>query len=243
MLGIGLGWAVTISAIFAIAIIATGDVERSRFFWHRLVWTASLATIVWLTGGVFLVRATDRNPDTRRLAGVLPAFGLVVIGYAAASFLFMLLFALGDDGDSPSRIHLVIQVLLASTAGILFAFLASARAAASSGLHLPPTGTPAPLELANQIEVQEQRFRDMGPDASPIATELKRLRESIRYSLPRAGGIAADADYHAFTTEVSDLCMDLSSTVSVSTEVESDLSAALRSLQRRAKSIASAQRR
>ena len=117
LLGIGLGWAVTISAILAIPLIAIDAADRSPFFWHRVLWTSFLATMVWSIGGAFILRSTDRDVDTQRTAGVLPSLGLVVVGYAAASFVVMLLFMLVVDSHSPSKAPLVMQVLLAGAAG------------------------------------------------------------------------------------------------------------------------------
>lgn len=240
LLEIGLGWTITIVVIFAIPIVAIDSVDRSSFFWHRVLWTAFLATIVWSIGGAFISRATYQGAEKQRSAGVMPALTLISSGYAVASFVVMMLSVSLADGDSPSKTHLIVQILLASFAAVFYALLLIPRRSASSGLESLPESIPEPSELVTQIEIQEKRLRDMGADASLIVTELKQLREVIKYSLPRVGGIASNAGYHAFTHKVVYMCINLSQLSSVSAEASSACMGVIRSLQLEVRSIAGA---
>ncbi len=169
---------------------------------------------------------------------MLPALGLVVIVYAAVSFVLMTLFIFLSDGNTTSKVHLVLQVCLAGTAVILCAFLWLARSAASSGLSALPPGLPSPPILAAHIEQQEQRFKDMGTDGVPIAIELKKLRETIRYSLPRIGGIGSNDRYQTFSSKILSLCRTLEALDSLNQEfIEAQINS-IRSLQREARFIA-----
>lgn len=243
LLGITLGWAVTIAVILAAPLIAIDVADRSPFFWYRVLWTAFLATMMWASGGALIMGAADRDVDRQQTAGLLPAVGLVVISYAAASFIVMLLFMLVADGNSPSKANLVVQVILAGTAGVFCAFLSLARSSSSSGLATFPPGIPAPTVLATHIEEQEQRCKSMGTDAAQIAAELKQLRETIEYSLSRVGSIASSDNYKGFATKVLDFCADLSTADSGSADGMSTRTDLIRALQREAKSIANTLKR
>ena len=231
--GIGLGWALSITAILAIPLIAFDAADRSPFFWHRVLWSAFLATLAWSIGGAFVIRATTRTVDVDRTAGVLPALGLLVMGYAAASFIVMLLFMLLSSGSSPSKAHLVIQVALASATGVICALISLARGSASSGISPPALGIPSPPELASIIEDQEQRFKDVGPESTDLSVELKRLRETVSYSLSRVGSITTSNRYQTFSIKVKLLCGS-----SGSPRIDE-----IQSLLREAKSIAAAHKR
>ena len=238
LLSISLGWAVTIAIVFAVPLISIDAPDRSQFFWHRVLWSAFLATLVWSSVIVFIMRATNTGLDEKRTGGIFPAVGLVVMAYVVASFISMILFMLFSNGGSPSKTHLVIQVCLAGTAGVLYALLSLARSAASIDAPHQPPGILNPPALATHIEEQEQRFKDIGIEGAPIATELKKLRESINYSLSRVGGIASSGSYHTYSTKVVDLCKCLSSSVSVTAESMGERIDTIRILRREAKSIA-----
>lgn len=238
ILGIALGWAATIAVIFAIPLIAIGVADRSPFFWYRILWTAFLATLVWASGGAFAMSATDRAVGRQQTAGLLPAFGLVVISYSGTSFIVMLLLMLIEGSNSPSKANLVLQIVLAGTAGAFCSFLSLARSSSSDGLTTFPPGTPTPEALAMQVEAQEHRCKSMGTDASEVANELKQLRETIKYSLSRVGSIVSSDNYKIFAGKVVDLCTDLSVAESGSAVGTGTRAGVIRALQREAKFIA-----
>ena len=173
-------------------------------------------------------------------SGVLPALGLVVIAYAAASFSVMVFSMFLAEGNTPNTIHLVLQVCLGGTAGILCAFFSLARGAASSGLSPLPPGVSSPPMLASHIEEQEQRFKDMstGTEAVPVAAELRALRETIKYSLFRVGSIGLNDRYQTFSGKVLDLCSALASIGSLRRESIGAEVDTIRSLRLEAKTIA-----
>lgn len=231
------GWLASISAIAVIAVIAVESEERSAFFWHRVLWTQFLATLLFAAGLALTYRTSAQRAEAARADGALPALGLVVVGYAACSCVVMLVsMVLSDAEGSPSRSHLVVQICLAVVAVVLCTWLLATGDAVAHELNRWPQAVPAPPQLARQIGIEEDRLKGLGVEWESLVVELKRLRERVSYSLSRRGSLAVTADYVAFTGKVVELCVKLAA-VSNAASIPAMVSQ-VRALQRDVDSIA-----
>jgi len=206
ILGLGAGWIVSAIAIVLIPLIAIEAEDRSNFFIHRIFWSLYLSTIVWVTIGSFFIRSNDSNPILRTAGGVLPAFGLVLGSYAAISFGLMLFFSFLPAGESPYKLHIILQIALICCVGVLYSLMSLNRSAASSGFASTPINCVTPQKLVSFIELKEQEIKQMGADSMPLVRELKSLRELIKYSISSSGGVLSSEGYSAFSAKIMDLC-------------------------------------
>jgi len=206
LLGLGIGWIVSATAIVSIPLIAIEAEDRSIFFTHRIFWSLYLSTIVWFAIGSFFIRSNDKNHVQKTAGGVLPAFGLVLGSYAAMSFLMMMFFSFLPTGESPNKFHIILQVILICFVGVLCALLSLNRSAASSGFPSTSIKFIAPQKLVSFLDLREQGIKQMGADLMPLTIELKNLRELVKYSISSSGEVLSSDDYLAFSTKIIDLC-------------------------------------
>ena len=233
-----MGWIVTAMGVVAIAVGAIQPENRSPFFWYRVIWAVFLAFLVWSSGGAFFVRTLDIEKRRDGLGAILPSLALVVSSYAGVSFCFMLLFMCFSQGDTPNRFHLILQVFFGAATGVVCVFLSLAKTAASNGLSRIPQGVELTASLASRLEDQERRLSAMGLEMKPCMIEVKALRETIKYSLPGIGSIAASNRYELFSEDVARACRDLASLSPESEGLVTEHIDELRALQRQAKAIA-----
>jgi uncharacterized membrane protein YhaH (DUF805 family) len=212
---IALGWAITIVTILAIAVVTNDEANRSSYFWQRVSWTIFLATIVWFAAGNFLRR---HDNDHQSAGGILPVTSLIVSSYATISFILMMLFAILTNDSSPNKIHLILQVFLAGSIGVICALISLVRTGASVGIAALKSHQTLPRILATKVEDAERHLHDKNTNANILLTDLKKLSEVIRYSVHSNEKLLISSSYKNYSHEVEELCVSLKS----DTEMDDD---------------------
>lgn len=209
------GWVITTLAIFAVSTILIAPEHRSPYFWQRILWAIFLAGLVWAFVGGFVSNALLGRKESRGDGGILPAFGVLAVGYAAASLTLMLLQAWSPENELLNRFHLAGQIVLLAAVGIVCVLLNISRTASAHGTEPIPEGVRSPAALSSLIKAEENRLAQSEPrkDLESLPSLLKTLRERIQYSLPHVGEIGVMSEYRVFAESVEKICHDTSEIV------------------------------
>ena len=217
-----IGFLVTSLTILIVPLVLVHAADRSAYFWWRIAWTNFLALLTWsYLGGMLSVSAAIKSMP--RIAGVAPAYDLVVLPYAGLSFALMVCFAWLDPTDGANRIHMAIQVVLLAATIIASALLYLPAYFAAAGTSHDPNrdqqvrrSVPLPFELGSQLRCEEERFATPGisgtlSDADRhLCQTLKGLREKLMYSLDGVAGVEDSPEYREMATRVVTVCSSLS---------------------------------
>lgn len=200
-----LGYLITSCAVLALPVIALPPENRSAYFWYKVAWTELLSLIVWAYIGGFFWSLFPSSRKPRKLAGILPATGLLVVGYAITSFLLVLLC------DWPGRGHWVGQVVLLLVFALLLIFFEFVRIGAALGTEPMPCGVGAPQDLAAMLRYHEDRLWVLPPEVAvrQLSDTIKTLREKLQHSLPDAGLIGQTQEYQEFVRQTEAFCTEL----------------------------------
>ncbi len=205
------GYAITAIGIFGIGLLVVPTESRSNLFWPRMLWTEFLALLIWFSLTAFFRNAALGREDKNRVMGILPATQMILVIYAALSFLLMITHSHMQETGLGNRMHLMLQIGLAAVTGILFVFLNITSAAAGHGLEKTFAFGMSPAELCASIREQEERIHGFPklPSSTQMERSLKSLREKIHYSLPAVGQLGASSAYREFSQEVQAACDEL----------------------------------
>jgi hypothetical protein len=135
---------------------------------------------------------------------------MVVLWYAGLSWILLMAanWLLGAGGFG--RLHLIAQIVLAAAAVVVVTtLLALAVAHTPSG---PGGNTATPRVLTSLLSAEEDRLARLrtSPTARPLHDALKRLRETVQFSLPSSGPILATPEYVNFAEHVRRVCVEVS---------------------------------
>ena len=225
-----IGFVTTSLAIVLVPLILIPSTQRSQYFWYRIAWAGVLALMIW---GHAFVKVGQVSP---RFAGVLPAYGILVIAYTAVSLSLMVGFAWLDPSASSNRIHIALQVGLGALLVIVSALLVLPASFASAGAPVPTTADQRPFHLVSQIRSQEERFAS-GKTAVRLSDALKMLRERILYTLDGMSGVEHSPDYGELAVRVSRLCQSLSN-ITPTILSEAEIAARLEEIQQLIRMVA-----
>ena len=215
------GFITTSLAIIVVPLVLVHAADRSPYFWWRIAWADFLALLAWSSLGGLLYASTAIR-SMPRIAGVVPAYDLVVMTYAALSFALLVCFAWLDPTDGPNRIHMAIQVVLLASVVIAAALLylpahyATVRTSHDASGDQGTRSVRRPFELAAQLRSEEERFATPGNSGAIFDADrslhqaLKSLREKITYSLDGVAGVEDDPEYDKLAVRVVGACSSLS---------------------------------
>ena len=142
------------------------------------------------------------------LAGVAPAYALVILSWGALSFALVVCFAWLDPSTGPNRVHLALQaVFLAATAIVCALLYLPAHFAAKGAMRDTRRGpgrptARLPFELASRLRSEEERF----VADRRMYQAIKTLREKVVYSLDGVAGVEHDPEYGRLAARVISAC-------------------------------------
>lgn len=207
-----IGFAVTSIAVIAIPLILNDPAKRSEYFWPRIIWAEILVTLIWLYLSGFICLVLPKYRSKKGLGAVLPSFGIVFFIYVVSSFTIMLLAAYCPIFQT---VNIFFQICLAAGLVVIIIFIHFSRVSGITGTEHIVGGISSPKDLILQIKNQENSIAaksiNSPCDSSIIATlnnSLKKLRETISYSIPHIGMIGNNERYQIFSKKVNDLCSD-----------------------------------
>ncbi len=217
-----IGFVVTFLTILIVPLVLVHAADRSAYFWWRITWTDFLALLTWsYLGGI--LSAPTALKSMPRVAGVAPAYDLIVLPYSGLSFGLVVCFAWLDPTDGPNRLHMALQVALLATTIIVSALLYLPAHFSAAGTSHDPNrdqqarrSVPPPSELGSQLRCEEERFATPGTSGGlsdadrHLYQTLKGLREKLMYSLDGVHGVEDSPEYRELATRVVTVCSSLS---------------------------------
>ena len=193
----------------AIAVLASGltivpTEERTQAFWYRLVWTEVLVLLIYLPAFSFFKAADSDQAHGRSTIGVLPGAKIVLIAYALISFFLMMVNVYHHGEYLPNNIHLAVQIVITFLMGTIFTLMSVSYTTAATGLEKTFTPGLSPKELCDQLKGLESHLKAMnsGAEFLPLIQSLKKLRETIQYSIPHVGRIGESTAYQQHVDDV-----------------------------------------
>ena len=205
-----LGYVTVALAAFGIALTLVADSGRDNFFWYRLVWSEFLLFIIYLPAFSFYKAASDTSRNSSSKVAILPSAKIVIIAYSFISFALMFANCYNNGEKLPGPIYLVIQIALTAIVGTIFSLMTIAGKSASTNLVKTFKPERSPNELCEFISSVERYLNSSGFEKQEqIATSLKKLRECIMYSLPKAGKYGETPDYNNLAEKIIKLLDDL----------------------------------
>ena len=193
----------------AIAVLASGltivpTEERTQAFWYRLVWTEVLVLLIYLPAFSFFKAADSDQAHGRSTIGVLPGAKIVLIAYALISFFLMMVNVFHHGEYLPNNIHLAAQIIITFVMGTIFTLMSVSYTTAATGLEKTFTTGLSSKELCDQLKGLESHLKAMnsGADFLALIQSLKKLRETIQYSIPDVGRIGKSTAYQQYVDDV-----------------------------------------
>jgi len=218
-----LGLLISVAAVYFIAVIAVPEDSRSDFFWYRLVWTEALLLMIWSSFYLYFRATVDPLDHLKRMGGIAPTICIVVISYSILSFVSMMLHAFVDETNTGNRFHWIAQIVFLSGAALTVLSLYKAKVGASAGLNAD-SNTPSPSVLHDMLATCEASLANKCTDESvlELTRGIKRLRESVKYSLNDSASLADSQEYQALCAGITELCKSVTSYSDSSAEVSVD---------------------
>ena len=179
------------AVVFAVVGIVTfrdyGDGSwmcRTKWFWWRLLWFEAIFALFWFAAfGVPISRLLQN----RRMTGA--TYAIVASICLRASLVSFLVWGVGSfisPGTPFSVLPITVQLLVVLYFGVTVFMFPKTQALQTDGMELPVKyGLPSPSELANTLDTLEHRL-----ESDIDVKTIKRIKETIRYSLPSVGRIA-----------------------------------------------------
>jgi hypothetical protein len=201
------GSIINVILVVVLALIFSGEGERSHAFWPRLIWVEFLVLSNWFCLGWFSLVTAPEGRDKKQLAGILPSVWMVIAIYTLLSF-FLVVF---DIFCNLQTWHYVLQlVILAITVNALI-FLRIPYKSASSDTYDLSQGIDSPSELIvrlSQLEnylMSKLQNNNHTSEMANLQDKVKLLREKVNYSLPLYGSIQRDKDYISLARKIISL--------------------------------------
>ncbi|GEM_PF-2159699 len=218
-----LGLLISAAAVYFIAVISVPEDSRSEFFWYRLVWTEVLLLMIWSSFYLYFRATVDPLDHLKRMGGIAPTICIVVISYSVLSFISMMLHAFVNETNTGNRIHWIAQIVFLSGAALTVLSLYKAKVGASAGLNYG-SSTPSPSQLHDMLASCEASLTTKCKDESisELTRGIKRLRESVKYSLNDSSSLANSQEYHLVCAGITELCQSMSSYSDASPNISVD---------------------
>jgi hypothetical protein len=198
------GYLLAALAVLGIGMVLVPEGDRTQASWYRLLWTEVLILLVYLPVFSFFNAADSDDAHRRATIGVLPGAKIVILFYAFISFSLMMLNAYHNGEYFSDRFHLTAQIIITFVMGTIFTLMSVSYTTAATGLKKTFPLSNSPNELCDQLRGVEGRLkaRNLGTDWVPVTQSLKKLRETIQYSLPHVGKIVENPAYREFANSI-----------------------------------------
>lgn len=229
LMGIGIatliGFCATSVAIFIIPQLLIEVAERSDQFWQRVLWTEFLALLIWLYIGGFFSLVSPRYRAVQGLGAILPSIGIVIICYAVISFTIMMV---ASYFPQLRPIHYASQIDRFAGLIVIAVFLYFSWRTGIAGAEPIPERILSPKQLIillQQLEMAITRDVKSAVESENVALlvamggSLRKLRETISYSMPHVGALGTNIKYAEFSSKIAHLCADISA-VNLKTDIK-----------------------
>lgn len=170
--------------------------QKTDLFWVRLLWFEAIIAVFWyLFSGNYLKNILFERKQTGAINIVISS---VFFKLAIYSTIIWLIGCFLPTSPSWQGWVWLIQFGLIIFYVFLLYFLPHMRTLQTDGIESLPSGIKTPGELANALLILESSI-DTGEDEKKV---IKRIREKIKYSIPRAGMISQSENYKFLVNEI-----------------------------------------
>ena len=200
--------AIVMVSILAIGLIFQDPAYRSDYFWMRLLWVELMTLICFLFTKDYLIKVIF-NENLKEEGGAMPPFGLAIYVYALISVALVIITSFLPDNDFLSKFHLIFQIILFAIFSIVYVLINFALAGALSGTK-STSGSATPSQLVLKISMFEKKIKNdllLNYDTQLI-NAIKKLRETIQYSIPNSGIYLDTVEYQTFALNIESFCED-----------------------------------
>lgn len=197
---LAVGWAVIGLLVFKDAdTSSTGFFVRSEFFTIRLIWAEVLIALFFFGG---LLLPYNKFFENRKHIGA----GYLIIAHRVTMAMTISLIILVLSAFIPTesyegtcfRLHIALQIVIVIIAVIAIASTYFSMAAQLDGIEEFPANVKKPSDLCLMLQNAESNT-NLAIDQVKI---VKKIRESIKYSIPENGTVTAFAEYHELAETV-----------------------------------------
>ena len=170
--------------------------QKTDFFWIRLLWFEAIVAVLWyaFTGNYLKKFLTER----KQTGAINVVIGSVFFKLSIYSFVVWLIGCFLPPTALWQGWVLLAQFIVIVLNVLVLYLLPHMRNLQNDGMETLLEGVKTPDDLVNELQLLEIS-NGLTDDEKKV---LKRLREKIKYSLPRVGKISISENYKLLTEEI-----------------------------------------
>lgn len=170
--------------------------QKTDFFWIRLLWFEAIVAVLWYAfTGNYLKKILSERKQTGAINVVIAS---VFFKLSIYSFIIWLIGCFLPPTASWQGWVLLAQFIVIVLNVLALYLLPHMRSLLKDGMETLPEGVKTPDDLVNELQLFETS-NGLTDDEKKL---LKRVREKIKYSLPRVGKISISENYKLLTEEI-----------------------------------------
>lgn len=174
-------------------------------FYLSLAWLNVLVVINWFVALYFFPQNRSEN-QTQTVFGILPSLQVVTFIYSITTLGLLVYFWLQSEFQSLSRLHWVLQVVIAGVYGVIV-FLALI-ASKTAELPIPDKTLISKQELLLKLSEWNRFLASQNADTPEMLEEVKTLERIINYSIPHLSALKSVSNYSEFSSELHKFCTE-----------------------------------
>ena len=170
--------------------------QKTNLFWVRLLWFEGIIAVFWYSfTGNYLKKILSERKQTGAINIIIGSAFFKLAIYS--TIIWLIGCFLPTSPSWQGWIWLILFVIIIFYVFLLY-FLPHMRILQTDGIGSLPSGIKTPDELANALLILESSVDTSEKEKKVI----KRIREKIKYSIPRAGMISQSENYKFLVNEV-----------------------------------------
>lgn len=170
--------------------------QKTDFFWIRLLWFEAIVAVLWYAfTGNYLKKILSEREQTGAINVVI---GSVFFKLSIYSFIIWLIGCFLPPTALWQGWMLLAQFVVIVLNVLVLYLLPHMRDLQNDGMKTLPEGVKTPDDLVNELQLLETS-NDLTDDEKKV---IKRIREKIKYSLPRVGRISTSENYKLLVEEI-----------------------------------------
>jgi len=211
-----LALAISFIGIIAIAIVIAPHGDHVGKFWYGVAWSECLNLCFWFS----LLTWTSQSKPLN-FSGI-PSLSIIVTCTCLASFSLMIV----DYVNASSFLHkyqIALQIILITFSILICLGIFLANHFARVDLGMQTNVAVSPLDLATILATIEKKIISIDDSDSSkfLASNIKTLREKIKYSFQDTAKTRSNFVYKEFSLSIYELCNEINNSV-VSKNIQKD---------------------
>ena len=170
--------------------------QKTDFFWIRLLWFEAIVAVLWYAfTGNYLKKILTERKQTGAINVIISS---VFFKLSIYSFIVWLIGCFLPPTALWQGWVLLAQFIVIVLNVLVLYLLPHMCSLQNDGMETLPKGVKTPDDLVNELQLLEPS-NGLTDDEKKL---LKRVREKIKYSLPRVGKISISENYKLLTEEI-----------------------------------------